>query len=139
MALLDKLDELRISIDSLIQKAVAVKSSAETTLAWRSLQMGKAWLGKFKAELGATNPYSVASEAKDIPPTAETYNGDIVITGDKLKDVNAIRASIQLHVDEVSAIGSDSNCVLFAVQHLSEAKMWYGFELQNMRESVAKA
>lgn len=135
------IDESRLKCDELIQTAVSLKTTAETTLAWRSLQMGKAWLGKVKAAFGEKNPYTVAENAKDIPPTAEKYVGEINLTNDKLANLNAIRERIESIVVSFEPYAKHLNEkdlgkkeIDYALKHLAEAKMWYGFELSNIRD-----
>ena len=139
--LLNLTDEFRIKADALIQNALACKKSPETTLAWRSLQMAKSWLGKLKGELGSDTPYAVVSQVKDIPPTAEVYQGELqVSSGGHLADVNLMRQKIQELHDEISTNtnfnGRVTACIAF--QHLAGARFWYGFELQNLRENANK-
>lgn len=45
--LIEKVTELRVDADALCKHAESMKSSPEMTLAFRSLQMGRSWLGKF--------------------------------------------------------------------------------------------
>jgi len=135
------IDESRIECDALIQTAVSLKTTAETTLAWRSLQMGKAWLGKVKAVFGETNPYSPVYDAKDIPPTAEVYVGEQHLTNDKLANINSIRERIESlitkfepYTKHLGANDLGKKEIDYSLKHLAEAKMWYGFELSNMRD-----
>jgi len=137
------IDDSRLKCDELIQTASlsGLKSSAETTLAWRSLQMGKAWLGKVKAAFGETNPYTPAQDAKDIPKTAEYYEGELNLSGDKLKDINFMRSEIENLIvsfkpysDNLGDRDLGKKEIDYALKHLTEAKMWYGFELSNIRD-----
>ncbi len=133
------IDDSRIKCDKLILTAEAIKSSPEMTLAWRSLQMAKAWLGKAKGFFGKTSPYITVSEIAIIPETAERHKGELNISGDKLKDINSIRSEIEsvlLSFKDYENKMSDKyiNEVNYALNHLEEARMWYGFELGNMRE-----
>lgn len=144
------IDNLRISADALMQRALACKKTAETTLAWRSIQMGKSWLGKLKGELGANSPYPVAEKVADIPPTAEVYVGELPDTTDRLSAVNSMREDLDAFIGEIKALadelGSPSVAfaasryadatVAYALQHFAEARFWYGFELQEMRKSA---
>jgi hypothetical protein len=134
------IDDSRLKCDELIQTAVSLKTTAETTLAWRSLQMGKAWLGKVKLAFGE-KPYTVAENAKDIPPTAEKYVGEVNLTNDKLANLNSIRERIETitdsfepYVKHLTERDLGKKEIDYALKHLAEAKMWYGFELSNMRD-----
>lgn len=139
------IDDSRIECDALIQTAVSLKTTAETTLAWRSLQMGKAWLGKVKAAFGKPNPYSPVSDAKNIPPTAEIYVGEQNLTNDKLANINSIRERIEsliIKFEPYTKFMGSSDLgkkeIDYSLKHLEEAKMWYGFELSNMRDLASQ-
>lgn len=136
------INDSRLKCDELMQTAAFIKSTAETTLAWRSLQMGKGWLGKVKAAFGEQNPYTPAQEAKDIPPVAEKYEGELNLSGDKLNDINFMRDEIEkviVSFDPYSRNMTSGDLgkkeIDYALKHLAEAKMWYGFELSNMRDA----
>lgn len=65
-----EIKRLRIQVDALIQIAKENKTSAEATLAWRELQLAKAWLGKLLGDVSKT-PYTQVSKPEFIPPTTE--------------------------------------------------------------------
>lgn len=135
--LLESVDNFRYKADSLIQNALVCKKTAETTLAWRSLQMAKSWLGKYKGELGAQTPYVVVQNVKDIPKTAEVFEGEMIVSDGGLQDVNTMRQEIGSFIEAIKYTIPDANAtiaILNVVNHLSEARFWYGFELQSMRE-----
>ena len=142
--LISLVDGIRIDCDALIQHAVAIKTSVETTLAWRELQLAKCWLGKLKQALGDTSPYLPATEAKDIPKPQEQYEGELLVpTGNKLADVNTVRALIQKTIDKVFPLVAQfsnrdmgTNELEYCLQHLHEARFWYGFELAEMRNKA---
>lgn len=127
----------RKRIDFLIGCALLVKTSAETTLAWRSLQMAKAWLGKALAAMGQATPYTVADSPGKIPPTADTYEGELPETLGGLEGINYMRQKIS----EINLVfpqeEEQKRCYQKAADYLEEARMWYGFELANLRESNA--
>lgn len=128
----------RKRIDFLIMCAVAAKASAETTLAWRSLQMAKAWLGKALAAMGQTTPYTVADSPDKIPPTADTSEETVPEWADHLGAVNWMRQKIsEIHL-VFPQEEEQKRCYQKAADYLEEAKMWYGFELANLRESNAR-
>ncbi len=67
-----EIKRLRVQVDALIQIAKENKTSAETTLAWRELQLAKAWLGKLLGDVSKTpSPYTVTSDPQYIVPTTE--------------------------------------------------------------------
>lgn len=134
---------LREELDYLIQNGKAIKCSAETTLAWRSLQMSKAWLGKALAFQGQETPYKVADSVNAIPPTADVADIPLFVmceaTGckDHLSSVNAMRDRIQKKIDSITAFPiskEELHCYEKCLDYLAEARMWYGFELSELRE-----
>ena len=132
---------LRKRLDSLIQSAKQIKYSQETTFAWRSLQMGKAWLGKALGYQGNASPYKPAASVGEIPPTADVANGPMLMDPyDHLANVNTMRDAIQSEIDSIEGTApsepNQAHCYRMALVHLTEAKMWYGFELQEIRESA---
>lgn len=67
-----EIKRLRIQVDALIQIAKENKTSAETTLAWRELQLAKSWLGKLLGDVAKTpSPYPQVSKPEFIPATTE--------------------------------------------------------------------
>lgn len=69
---IQEIKRLRVQVDALIQIAQENKTSAETTLAWRELQLAKAWLGKLLGDVSKSpSPYIQVSKAELIPATTE--------------------------------------------------------------------
>lgn len=130
---------LRKRLDALIQNGKAIKRSAETTLAWRSLQMAKAWLGKALGYQGNATPYKAVSTAAEIPPTADVATEAFPLTSDHLANVNAMRGAIQSEIESIEGLmptePRQRHCYQKSLDHLVEAKMWYGFELAELREA----
>ena len=147
------MDELQLKVKKVVQlrqdgETLIIHSrknlrSAETTLALRSLQMGRSWLGKHKGELGEATPYKVVDNVKDIPKTADTppdYKrllpfGDFDSTElSALEFTNRMREVIEqmiLQIDELD----QTVAVKHSLQHYAEAKMWLGYELARLREA----
>lgn len=132
--------QFREKLDSLIQNAKSIKNSPETTLAWRSLQLAKAWLGKSLSYLGTANPYTPAATVDAIPPTADVATEPSSLGTDQLLNINQIRDEIQAQIDAIEANRPSEekqrNCWDKCIEHLTEAKFWYGFELAEMREKA---
>lgn len=128
--------KFRVQLDALIQGAFGAKKSEETTLAWRSLQLAKAWLGKSLQYLGEPSPYTVASTPDAIPPTADTAPESFILTENHLADINALRSAIQSSIDAITANRptepNQRHCWDKCLHHLAEARFWYGFELQGL-------
>lgn len=137
--LLSQIKTFRREGDKLIKMSFKLKSSPETTLAWRSLQMAKGWLGKSLGELGDTSPYHPADTIANIPPTAEVYDGGLDLSSDKLTNINTMRANIETLIKAINKNISSSKVNVksleYVLQHLAEAKMWYGYELEALRHA----
>lgn len=66
--------QLRKDTDEIIQRVKSLPGSAETTLAYRNLQMGVMWLGMVLKELNEPNPYPSSKDPNTgtvIEPTAD--------------------------------------------------------------------
>jgi len=145
--LVEFIDSERIQLDMLIQSVGSIKSEEykdDIRLAYNELRLAKCWLGKLKGALGTETPYKVVSEVKDIPKTAEVYEGDIpsISTEDKLNAVNFLRKVILERIDALFTLGNiisyeglGTEEVQHAIKHLHQARFYLGFELGNMRDS----
>lgn len=134
----------RKRLDALIQNGKAIKKSAETTLAWRSLQMAKAWLGKALGYQGNASPYTVAEKISEIPPTADVSDKPVMLDlNDHLLNVNMMRDAIQSEIESIEGVmpteERQRHCYQKCLDNLAEARMWYGFELQELREQKMQA
>lgn len=141
---------LREKVDFVMETAETNKASGESTLAWRSLQMGKAWLGKALESLGTSpNPYPASDTAKGIPPTADVNKAKDIPLAPKDPDgytqyLNKTRVEVQDLINQVAYFkNSNSNSFNEAIansfNHLTEAKLWFGYELGRVKESVSQS
>lgn len=141
--------ELRLEIDTCINSVKLLTSSREVSLAFTNLQRAKMWLGQVLAMSGDTNPYPESSNPSNltIEPQAEhterTFSDARVgfnTDWGQTEKVKFFRSEIQLIIDEVDYIGNivPSSTYTFRWQStlaLMEAKMWFGAELNRIRES----
>jgi len=152
-AILKKLDSLRVEADLLIQLSYQLNTrfaSQDNKDATRSLKMGKSWLGKLKGSLGNLTPYVVVENEKQIPKTAEVFQGKLQPIKNRLDAVNSQRDKIRSLTEELSAFGAYkeiSNILDLqgslefstfkrnASNHFTEARFFYGFDLATIRES----
>lgn len=141
---------LRRRLSAMILALAREKWSAETTLAYRSLQMAKAHLGKALGEMGTPDPYAHAAAkrqiqgTRDIPEEAERAEEPFPLTGDRLRDTDALRSEIGgvlgdvrrlfREVAETSASGVVFDYLTWSEQHLIEARFWLGYELGRLRD-----
>ena len=144
---------------TLLAMAKGIVLSDEMALAYRSLQMGRGWLGQALKPYGPS-PYVPAERPENIPPTADTgpvsahllqdpgvfgfdfeskewvFSEDLTL----LKKVNHAREEIQKMVDSLEANvpqpEGQRKCFENAIKHFQEAKMWYGYQLELMRNAV---
>jgi len=144
--LLDELSAVRVGVDRCIQQSKQLIQSGESTLAFRSLQMAKGWLGKAKFYSGSQT-YAVADKEEEIPPTQDVYEisagESIFLAEDRLGKVNELREEISTMTDRIGEIPSIfqlENCVSHSLKnswdHINEANMNLGFELGRMREKA---
>lgn len=147
------LTTLRTDLFALITEVAKHKISAEMTLAYRSLQLGRGWLGKAKGVLGEETPYTVVDNVADIPKTADANITKVYVTQpDHLAYVNVFRKELKkIIADLINADFSDAPssedpmfwsklnaCVASSWSNLEEASMWLGFELERLREENLK-
>lgn len=129
MDLVSQVTELRVDADTLCKHAKSMKTSPEMTLAWRSLQMGRSWLGKFKGELRQVKTVDKIPPTVDVSNVSERDGVHI----EKLDFVNKMRNEIKSMVLAIDKL-PQTPFVINASKHFSEARFWYGFELANMRQ-----
>ncbi len=133
-------------------------NSNEIKESYKSLMLGKAWLGKVLGSLGKESPYpkdGTRKDIKDIEPTAErdemmknnlpVFGGSVthlLPEGKEWKDLNHIervdwiREDIKIIIEGINELHEihdtiDSDNVY---THLSEARFHLGFELERIRE-----
>lgn len=132
--------QFRPFLHYLIRQAQVIILSAETTLAMRSLQMARAWSGKYLEYSGEKTPYVPSDSVPGIPDTADTSAMDLEYTNHSLAAINYMRAEIQEVIDEISDPGPaienslQSKARSKCIEHLTEARFWYGYELERMKE-----
>lgn len=160
-----EIKRLRIQVDALIQIAKENKTSAETTLAWRELQLAKAWLGKLLGDVSKTpSPYIGAKTPDSVPrqdiaqlaPYKFDGSFDMCNSQRNILD-DTIEAFEELMYQMSDLIGFFNNSfgegkngaeiteinkkriyykfnyTNLVKEHLEQAKIWYGFEIANLR------
>ena len=161
-----EIKRLRIQVDALIQIANENKTSAETTLAWRELQLAKAWLGKLLVNVDkATVPYPQVSKPELIPTPTDTaqlapykFDGSLDMCNSQrnildttIEDFEELMYQMSdligffnnsfgegkngAEITEINKkrIWFKFNYANLVKEHLEQAKIWYGFELANLR------
>ncbi len=98
---IQEIKRLRVQVDALIQIANENKTSAETTLAWRELQLAKSWLGKLLGDVSKSpSPYIVTSNPEEIVPTQEVAVVEKAPEWSVLDMCNSQRAVIETTIEE---------------------------------------
>lgn len=98
---IQEIKRLRIQVDALIQIANENKISAETTLAWRELQLAKSWLGKLLGDVSKSpSPYIITNKPEEIVPTQEVAVVDKAPQWSVLEMCNNQRAMIEIIIAE---------------------------------------
>lgn len=135
---------LRRQIDA-IRDVVELSKNREKSLASTALQLGFMWLGLYLAELGNANPYpkSMDPTSPVIEKHADKAGGSPLqyikeLYGDDYTaQIKALRAETQTVVDMVLFIAkyipTSRTPQYVACDHLTEAKLWLGQELNNIR------
>jgi len=98
---IQEIKRLRVQVDALIQIANENKTSAETTLAWRELQLAKSWLGKLLGDVSKSpSPYIVTSKPEEIVPTQEVAVVEKAPEWSVLDMCNSQRAVIEKAIED---------------------------------------
>jgi flagellar biosynthesis GTPase FlhF len=108
--------EIRVEADRVSQ--VLMHHSGESSDAFKSLFLGKAWLGKLLHSLNQKNPYSgekSLSERSNIPPTADTYT-----IKDFKKEIYDFR--LENEVVQIVSLRDSIEKIISAVEDLSFTK-----------------
>ncbi len=99
---IQEIKRLRIQVDALIQIANDHKTSAETTLAWRELQLTKAWLGKLLGDISKSpSPYIITNKPEEIVPTQEVAVVEKAPQWSVLEMCNSQRAVIETTIQDI--------------------------------------
>lgn len=163
-----EIKRLRVQTDAMIQTANVNKTSAETTLAWRELQLAKSWLGKLLGDVAKTpSPYPQVSAPEFIHPTQEVARFIPHKFDSTLSMCNSQRNIIEEAIEEFRDLWYAPNLEMLIdvyndkvgsprdqedikrvqenrinlkfdyynliQEHLEQAKIWYGFEIANLR------
>ena len=149
---------LRLQVDHIYNSCHLVNKSAEIVKAMNSLLIAKAWMGKMLQALGETNPYSESHNPQSpvIEKATEETTSDMlsVFEGENVMTqtgrVKYLRSMISETMNTARIVISgkegynaekkmksfDAMFPYFALQHLEEAKMWLGWELNFIRKVI---
>lgn len=145
---MEQIKQIRQRIDCLMQESKGLTGNREMALAYTNMQRGSSWLGLALQAIGTADPYPNSTntgntiiedrtdQAKDSPVVLPIIPTDVerVIQikwlreqlGLIIADVNVLRQTVNLGIHET----------LIAYDSLREAKMWYGWELNNIHEAA---
>lgn len=145
-----QLSEWRLVIGNYIQLMDKLQErSAETTLAKRSLQLSRSWLGRMKKDIDNTSMviYTPTFSAGDIPPLSDTAKCPDLPFQEHLMNINEflnaftrISHALRTLMIEIS-LEADTNALeefilpmRYSLMHLEESSTWLKYELQRIRE-----
>lgn len=120
----------------------------------KSIILGKAWIGKLMGELGIPSPYindGNRNTVGDIEPidaqsspdprgtVIQTFlsdNKNIWSNKNHVQRVDALRGVIDWTLDKFIKGYADNQSITISIifQHITEAKLWLGFELGRIRD-----
>ena len=157
---MEKIKELRVEIDRYINSTQILNTSREVSLAHTNLQRSKMWLGRCLAELGSPTPYPQADNSKNdvIEKQAEHTLKDLSVELSSALSANVngyrqttlvkeFRSIIQKTLDNFTiTIKPEGNVDLDKLNiylqqsqlALEEAKMWFGMELDSIRNKTGR-
>ena len=145
---IQEIKRLRVQVDALIQIANEHKTSAETTLAWRELQLAKSWLGKLLGDVSKLpSPYTVTNKPEEIVPTQEIAVVEKAPQWSVLEMCNSQRAVIETTIAEFEdmylapnlsqliqfyndSFGYGTNSK--EIQEINEKKIYYNYDYWNL-------
>lgn len=140
MSNLKQLSQLRKEIDYLYRrgKEMADKVDPFTASAWyhiaaNSIRIAKCWLGEAMKTLGSQSPYTPAETPAEIPMEAEVVNDPLLLSGDFLKDINRQREQLSDVIKMIQNSGMSAEKQK-AINYLTEAGFYYGFQLGDIRD-----
>lgn len=149
---------LRLQVDHIYNSCHLVNKSAEIVKAMNNLLIAKAWMGKMLQALGGTNPYTeshnpqspVIEKATDETTSnmLSVFESENVMT--QTGRVKYLRSMISETMSTARIVISgkegynaekkmksfEAMFPYFALQHLEEAKMWLGWELNFIRKEI---
>lgn len=120
---IQEIKRLRVQVDALIQIANENKTSAETTLAWRELQLAKSWLGKLLGDVSKSpSPYIVTNKPEEIVPTQEVAVVEKAPEWSVLDMCNSQRAVIETTIQNIYDSWFGIECAVGEYNHRLEKK-----------------
>ena len=159
---LNSIKDFRIRIHTFLNSFSNLLSSREVSLAYTNLQRAKMWLGKALGETGSPTPYPKSEDPTSpvIEPQADSYDVNFMTSrwasGDlwespllnipsqkvHLARIKDLRSIIQQTINEFDSWQATSESFgqhydMFLQQSnfaLIEAKLWFGMELDRIRE-----
>lgn len=143
---------LRVKADWLVQNTVAIRDVYQRGLftndvdnAFKSLQMGRAWLGKSLSVFSTESGYAQSPRLlEDIQPQADASTEPFAVGMGHIPDCAFMRDEIQkligevamqIRYSEVPALGPP---LFRANEHFTEARFWYGYALQAIKKEAGK-
>lgn len=119
---IQEIKRLRVQVDALIQIANENKTSAETTLAWRELQLAKSWLGKLLGDVAKTSsPYIGAKTPDSVPRQDIAQLAPYKFEG-SFDMCNSQRNIIETTIQDIYNSQFSIECAISEYNHMLEKK-----------------
>lgn len=137
----DSIKCLRKDIDRALNTTKNHLTSRECALAFTNLQRGKMWLGKLLGTVGSANPYVNSQDTSNKVIDAQSEHGDedYYLNPEwdqtlKIKEMRNIVDTLIMRSKQFTTIHGVFGMQSFLA--LEEAKMWYGWELDRIRNAA---
>jgi hypothetical protein len=153
-----RLHEQRVKITSLEEtlkvpftQKITLSAPAETTLALRSLQLSRMWLGEGLTALGGASPYSESFKPENTVIEDQQDRGAVIVVSDEdgateiqflkfmrkeiLELSKQVRSNLDLHSDRPLY----QLCAVNGYTNIKQAQMWLGVALGVIHDKAAQA
>jgi len=141
--IVDKIRELRTSIDGISREVNGISQETNT-----KLKIAKGWLGMIFFDLGLPTPYPTATDLENIAPTRDvnTSVSEVTLerTNECLEFIERKREDIEYIIDELNTFKKEFFKIYtegleiyfdYCWKNLKESKMLLGFVLSELRDS----
>lgn len=150
---------MRLSMDEMMtfikNEKLGLPKNREISLVITELQLAFMWLGKILGELNAQNPYpeSFNPDSKAIELHADKANkvtslSRVLMEMDEIAKVKFMRKQVNIYLNSLEWLTCERmaekkvticfHAIRYVYEHLANAKLWLGQQLNNIREAAEK-
>jgi hypothetical protein len=137
----------RVELDGVLLSMKDRLTSPEMTLSYRSLQLGRAFLGELLILTGELNTYTPANTPCEIPQAEGKAKEPLIDIKEELPYINKAREILQSTIKDFLPKVEELEVppeieeeyiltFIFARQKLTEARIWLGFHLAEMKDQA---